>query len=230
MVERVLELDDLLVKEVMTPRPRVMFVNQDDPHEQVWHKIVASRHSHFPVFQGDRDRIAGVVSVKSIYANLAAGTPVRLADLMTEPLFVPTTQSVLQLLECFRRSGKHFAVVADEFGSVVGVVTLVDVLEAIVGEVPLQEQRVPPEIQAREDGTWLVDGTAAIEALESLPGLRFPPDQERAYQTLAGFVLEHLGHIPAEGEKFTALGWHFEIIDMDRPRIDKVLLHPVPPE
>jgi putative hemolysin len=228
MVERVLELDDLLVREIMTPRPKVVFIARDDPHEQVWHKIVASRHSYFPVYHGNRDQVVGTVSVKAIYANLAAGTPVRLADLMTEPLFVPATQTVVQLLESFRQSGKHFAVVADEYGSVVGVATLVDVLEAIVGEVPSQEERSQAEIRTREDGTWLVDATVSIEAVEEkLPGLKFAPYEERDYQTLAGFVMEHLGHVPSEGEIFTAHGWSFEIIDMDRPRIDKVLLRPV---
>jgi putative hemolysin len=230
MVERVLELDDLLVKEIMTPRPKVVFVSRDDPHEKVWHKVVASRHSNFPVYQGNRDHVVGIVAVKSIYANLAAGTAVQLGDLMTDPMFVPSTQSVVQLLESFRLSGKHFAVVADEFGSVVGVVTLVDVLESIVGDVTPQEQRAEPEVRRREDGSWLVDGAAAIDLIEEhVPGLRFTPDENASYQTLAGFVLEHLGHVPAEGEEFTALGWHFEIIDMDRPRIDKVLLRPVPP-
>ncbi|MEO7317442.1 MAG: transporter associated domain-containing protein [Chthoniobacteraceae bacterium] len=147
---------------------------------------------------------------------------------MTEPLFVPATQSVVQLLETFRKSRRHFAIVADEFGSVVGVVSRVDVLEAIVGDVPSQEERIRPEIRARADGTWLVDGTAAIETIEeNLPGLRFGADAERSFQTLAGSVLDHLGHIPAEGEIFPALGWQFEIIDMDRQRIDKVLLRPV---
>lgn len=227
MVERVLALDELLVREIMTPRPKVIFLGQDDRHEQIWHKIVASRHSQFPVYQGNRDHVVGVVYVKSIYANLAAGTPVALADLMTEPLFVPAVQSVVELLESFRQSGKHFAVVADEFGSIVGVVTLVDVLESIVGDVPSREERARPEIRAREDGTWLVDGAAEIEAVEHKLGtLRFPSDDERSYQTLAGFILDHLGHIPAEGEKFVSLGWEFEIIDMDLPRIDKVMLSP----
>lgn len=227
MVERVLELDELIVREIMTPRPKVVFVGRDDPHEQVWHKIVASRHSHFPVFHENRDHIVGVVSVKSIYANLAAGTLAHTGDLMVEPLFVPATQTIVQLLESFRESRKHFAVVADEFGSVVGVVTLVDVLKAIVGDVPSLEERIRPEIRAREDGSWLADGTVDVETIEeAIPTLRFPPDDERDYQTLAGFVMEQLGHIPEEGETFTALGWQFEIIDMDRPRIDKVLLRP----
>jgi putative hemolysin len=230
MVDRVLELDDLMVKEIMTPRPKVVFVNQDDPHEIVWHKIVASRHSYFPVYQGSRDHIVGVVSVKAIYANVAAGARADLRTLMIAPFFVPATQSVVVLLESFRKSGRHFAVVADEFGSVVGVVTLVDVLETIIGEVPSQEERRRPEVRQREDGTALADGTVEIEALEkALPGLRFGSDEERTYQTLAGFVLEHLGYIPAEAEIFTALGWKFEIIDMDGPRIDKILLTPQAP-
>lgn len=230
MVERVLELDELMVKEIMTPRPKVVFVNQDDPHEIVWHKIVASRHSYFPVYQGSRDHIVGVVSVKAIYANVAAGARADLKTLMVAPFFVPATQSVVTLLDGFRKSGKHFAVVADEFGSVVGVVTLVDVLETIIGEVPSQEERRRPQIRQREDGTALVDGTVEIETLEkAFPGLQFESDEDRSYQTLAGFVLDHLGYIPAEAEIFTALGWKFEVIDMDGPRIDKLLLTRVEP-
>jgi len=225
MVERVLALDDLLVREIMTPRPKVIFIGADDPHEQVWHKIVASRHSQFPVYRENRDHVVGVVAVKSIYANLAAGAPVQLADVMTEPMFVPAVQTVVELLESFRQTGRHFAVVADEFGSIVGVVTLVDVLESIVGEVPSQEERTRPEIRLRDDGTWLVAGAADIETIEEkIPGLNFSEGAQGRYQTLAGFILEHLGRIPAEGEIFDALGWKFEIVDMDLPRIDKVLL------
>jgi len=224
----VLELDELVVEEIMTPRPRVVFLSRDDAHDQVWHKIVASSHSHFPVYHGNRDRVVGVVSVKAIYSQIAAGKNVLLGELTTEPLFVPATQTVVQLLESFRASRKHLAVVADEFGSVVGVVTLVDVLETIVGDVPTQQERVQTEVAAREDGSWLLGGMVEIETLEEkMPGLRFPNDNERPYQTLAGFVLDQLGHVPAEGEKFTALGWQFEIIDMDGPRIDKLLVRPV---
>lgn len=228
MVESVLALDDMLVKEIMTPRPKVVFLGRNDPHEQVWHKIVASRRSHFPVFEGNRDHVVGVVAVKSIYANLAAATHVSLGDLMTPPHFVPATQTVVQLLESFKKTGNHFAIVADEFGSVVGVVTLVDVLEAIVGEVPSQEERIRPEIRKREDGSWLIDGALDVETIEEkVTGLTFGDEEERTYQTLAGFILNHLGHIPSEGETFTAVGWKFEIIDMDHPRIDKVLIVPV---
>jgi putative hemolysin len=230
MVQRVLELDEVLVKEIMTPRPKVIFVHRDEPHDRVWHKIVANGHSQYPVYETNRDEVIGVVSVKSIYANLAASAPVQLADLMIKPLFVPTTQTAVRLLETFRQSRMHFAVAVDEFGSVAGVVTLVDVLEAIVGDVPSQEERMRPEIRPRPDGTWLIDGGIDVESVEdTLAGLRFPPYDDRGYQTLAGFVMDHLGRVPAEGDIFEALGWHYEIIDMDGPRIDKILAQPIPP-
>jgi putative hemolysin len=154
MVEHVLDLDVLLVKEIMTPRPKVMFVNQDDPHELVWHKIVASRHSYFPVYRVDRDHVVGIVSVKSIYANLAAGAVVHLDALMTEPLFVPATQSVVQLLESFRQSRKHFAIVADE------PVRSVLVLVLLAGHLALAVGR------AAGAGRRLLGGGASGEATE----------------------------------------------------------------
>jgi putative hemolysin len=230
IVQRVLELDDLPVKAIMTPRPRVIFFNQDEAHEHVWPKIAGSRHSHFPVYQGNRDNIVGVVSVKAIYANLAAGAPVCIRDLMLPPQFVPASQSVMELLDGFRSSGRHFAIVADEFGTTVGVVTLVDVLEAIVGQVPSIEERARPLIRSHDNGSWLVDGTAAIGEIESaIPGLKFAEPDERTYQTLAGFILQQLGHIPQEGEVITTDGYRFEIIDMDRQRIDKVMVRKVDP-
>ena len=124
IVDSALELDRLPVREIMTPRPKVIWLNQDDPHDQIWHKIVVSNHSHFPVYEGNRDHTVGVVSVKAIYANLAAGAGVKLKDLMLPPLIVPESQTVLQLVETFKQSGKHIALVTDEFGSIIGLVTL----------------------------------------------------------------------------------------------------------
>ena len=214
----------------MTPRPRVIFLNQEESHDVLWPKIAGAHHSYFPVYERNRDNVVGAVSVKALYANLAAGVAVVLKDLMVSPFFVPSTQTAVQLLESFRKSGRHFAIVADEFGSVVGVVSLVDVLEAIVGDVPLREDRQRVQIRAREDGTYIVDGAAGIGDMEeALPDLRFPTDDEGAFQTLAGFILHELGHIPAEGETFVANGYHFEVIDMDRQRVDKVMLRPQRP-
>ncbi len=228
IVHSALELDQLPVREIMTPRPKVIWLNQDDPHDQVWHKIVVSNHSHFPVYQGNRDHTVGTVSVKAIYANLAAGVGVKLKDLMVAPLIVPESQTVLQLVETFKQSGKHISLVTDEFGSIAGLVTLNDVMEAVVGEFPSQGERAKPEAKKREDGSWLIDAMIDLEAVErALPGFKFGGAAYSEYQTLAGFVVKSLGHVPKEGETFEAQGYLFEVLDMDRHRVDKVLVMPL---
>lgn len=235
IVHSALELDQLPVREIMTPRPKVIWLNQDDTHDQIWHKIVVSNHSHFPIYEGKRDRTVGVVSVKAIYANLAAGAGVKLKDLMIPPLIVPESQTVLQLVETFKQSGKHIALVTDEFGGIIGLVTLNDVMEAIIGEFPSQGERAQPEARMRDDGSWLIDAMIDLEAVEkALPGFRFGGDAYTEYQTLAGFVVKTLGHVPKEGESFEAQGYVFEVLDMDHHRVDKMLVLPsrnaVPPK
>lgn len=225
IVHQALELDRLPVREIMTPRPKVIWLNQTDSHDQVWHKIVVSNHSYFPVTAGNRDHPAGIVSVKAIYANLAAGVPVRLADLMVKPLAVHETQPILQLVELFKRSGQHVALVVDEFGVTVGIVTLKDIMEAIVGEFPSQGERARPTVLARDDGSWLADGLVDLDAVETaLPGIVFGPDTRRDFQTLAGWLMGRFGRVPTEGEATEQAGYLFEVIDLDGQRIDKVLV------
>jgi len=229
MIESVLALDRLPVREIMMPQPKIMWLNQDDPHEVVWHKIVISQHSYFPVYQGNRDHLVGIVSVKALYANLAAGIPVKLADLATPALVVPETQRVIQLLETFKQSGKHVALVADEFGVIVGLVTLNDVMEAIVGDFESPQERLKPAAKRRDDGSWLVDAMIDLGELERvLPGMQFDAPEERDYHTLAGFVVSQFGHLPCEAETFETQGYRFEVLDMDRHRVDKVLVTRVP--
>jgi putative hemolysin len=180
------------------------------------------------VYQGNRDNAVGVVSVKAIYANLAAGLGVSLKDLMMPPLIVPETQTVLQLVETFKQSGKHIALVTDEFGSIVGLVTLNDVMEAIVGEFLSQHERAKPAAIHRDDGSWLIDGMIDLAAVEkALPGFRFGGDALGQFQTLAGFVVTTFGHVPKEGETFETQGYVFEVLDMDRHRVDKILVLPL---
>jgi putative hemolysin len=147
---------------------------------------------------------------------------------MTSPLIVPESQRVLQLVETFKQSGKHIALVADEFGSIAGLVSLNDVMEAIVGEFPSQGERAKPVAKKRDDGSWLIDAMIDLEAVEkALPGFRFDGGARSEYQTLAGFVVKVLGHVPKEGETFETQGYIFEVLDMDRHRVDKVLAMPV---
>jgi putative hemolysin len=229
IVHNTLELDQLEVREIMTPRPKVIWINVNDPHDQVWHKIVVSNHSYFPVYERDRDHVVGIVSVKAIYAHLAANIPIKLKDLAVQPLVVPASQTVLQLVDVFKKSGKHIAMVADEFGSIVGLLTMNDVMEAIVGEFETQDARSRPNAKKRDDGTWLIDGMLDLESVQkALPGFKLSDESVGDAQTLAGFMTKAFGHVPKEGELIQAHGYIFEVLDMDRHRIDKVLVMQAP--
>lgn len=229
MVEGVLRLDEKQVTEIMTRRAKIVWLDVRDSDENNWRKIVASGHSQFPVYDGSRDNVLGLVTVKALWANAAAGVPNSIRNHVIPPLFVPTQITAVQLLEQFKKTGKHFALVTDEFGSVQGLVTLIDVMEAIVGDLPEPGDRRLPEATRREDGSWLVDGAMAVEdfrkrfKLGALPG-----EEDDDFETLGGFVTDRLGRIPRAGEHFIWSGWKFEVMDMDRHRVDKVLVVPPP--
>jgi putative hemolysin len=230
MIEGVLGLDQLPVTAIMTPRPKIVFLNIDDSEEVNWRKIVASGHSHFPVYQDNRDQVLGMVAVKALWAHAAIGIQTSLKNLLTPPLVVPETMNCIQLLESFKKSGRHAALVADEFGSIQGLVTLIDVMEAIVGDLPAQGQRDQPQAKQREDGAWLIDATLAVNELKTVLHLGELPQEAAAdYQTLGGLVMTQFGRIPATGDRFDWDGWCFEVVDMDRHRVDKVLVSRLPP-
>ncbi|BET66579.1 hemolysin family protein [Opitutales bacterium ASA1] len=231
MVEGVLRLDERGVTEIMTRRNHIVWLDLNADDEINWRRIVASGHSYFPVFDGSRDRVAGMVSVKALWANAAIGLPNNLRDHLVKPFFVSESLTVVQLLETFKRSGRHFALVADEFGSVQGLVTLIDVMEAIVGDLPEPGDRREPQAVQRDDGSWLVDGAMEIRDLKrtfELAGT-LPGEDEEDFHTLGGFVVSELERIPKTGEKFEYAGWRFEVVDMDRFRVDKVLMSRIAP-
>lgn len=227
MVSNVLELDHLLARELMTPRSKIIWIQADETHEQIWHKIVVSGHSMFPVYEDSRDNVIGVLAIKSIYANLAAGATVKVRDLMTAPLMVPESASATKLLETFRTTTKHAALLVDEFGHVTGLVTVHDLLEAIVGDMPTVETKSKPRAMRREDGSWLIDAMLDCESFEEAVSMyRLPAEADREYQTLAGYIIHRLGRVPVEGDYFDEQGYRMEVIDMDGNRVDKVLLIP----
>jgi putative hemolysin len=227
MVEGVLDLDEQSAAELMTPRSRVTWLDLDDPNEVNWRRIAGAGHSDYPVFEGTHDNIRGIVSVKSLWANISMTGSVKLVDVLNHPLFVPSTMTATRLIEEFRTTRRHVALVVDEFGVVEGMVTLKDVVEAIVGRLPERGVRQHyPEIITREDGSWLIDAQLDFEETAQAISLELPDEELEAnrYQTIGGFVLHHLGHIPEEGERFKQNGFCFEIVDMDRQRIDKLLV------
>jgi putative hemolysin len=205
----------------------VTWLDLDDTNEANWRRIAGAGHSDYPVFQGTHDNVMGMVDVKSLWANVSMTGGVRLADVLTHPLFVPATMTAPRLIEEFRNVRRHVALVVDEFGVVEGMVTLKDVVEAIVGRLPERGVRQNyPEIITREDGSWLIDAQLDFEETAQAISLELSDEEleTNRYQTIGGFVLHHLGHIPEEGEKFQQNGFHFEVVDMDRQRIDKLLV------
>lgn len=224
MMEGVLAFEKLDVYDIMIPRPKIVWIDVDAKHDDTWPMIVRSSQAFFPVYQKERDNLVGVVSIKDCYAQLAAGIPVSFRHLMRPPLLVPEMQKASATLETFRDTGIHVAFVIDEFGGVIGMVTLIDLMESIVGDVPSVEERRHLTIQQRVDGSWLIDGLFEIEKLSlHLEGFQVPEGAGDEYQTIAGFFGTRLGRVPVEGDRITDSGWTLEIVDMDGIRVDKVI-------
>jgi len=225
MVERVLRLDEMRVEELMTPSIRIVWINADEAPDVTWRALVASGHSHFPVYRGSRENILGMVSVKALWANMAVGLPAAPADLATQALILPETIPALRALEQLQKARQRVALVSDEFGNITGILSLLDLLEAIVGELPSQEDRHKLRAIQREDGSWLVDATLPVEEFArdlGKPADYFPVDGD--FQTVGGFVVHRLAKIPKEGDHIEYRGHRYEVVDMDRHRLDKVLV------
>ena len=235
MVHGALSLDLISAERLMTPSNRVVWLNLDDSDEVNWRKVVASGHTWFPVFRGSPDRPLGVISVKRLWANLSLAGSASIKDLLTEPPTVPPQCTGTQLLEKFRKDKIHIALVTDEFGRVRGVVSLNDVLESVVGELPNEGSPVaqPKPIRRREDGSWIVDAIVTLDDFREATGIigRFPGEGTGRFTAISGFVMRTLGRIPNEGDRVEALGHIFEVVDMDGHRLDKILVMPkaVPP-
>lgn len=224
MMQGVIGFEKLVAYDIMIPRSKIVWIEQDTRHQDVWPQIMNSTQGVFPVYQGRRENLVGVVSLKDLYGQLAAGDPVNFPAIMTPPLLVPETQKASLLLESFRSSGQRAAFVLDEFGGVSGMVTLMDLMETIVGDVPSKEELLIKPVKQRADGSWLIDGLFEIEKLtERLDGFILPRGGGDEFQTVSGWFMNELGRVPAEADRITAGDWTFEVMDMDRTRVDKVL-------
>lgn len=224
MMQGVIGFEKLVAYDIMIPRSKIVWIEQNAKHEEVWPLIMRSTQGVFPVYQGRRENLVGAVSIKDIYGQLAAGDPVSFPAIMHPPLLVPETQKAGRLLETFRTSGQRAAFVLDEFGSVTGMVTLIDLMETIVGDVPSKEEQLTMPVKQREDGSWLIDGLFEIEKLpERLEGFVMPEGGGDDFQTVSGWLMNELGRVPKETDRITAGEWTFEVVDMDSTRVDKVL-------
>lgn len=221
IIERVFHLGDRNITSLMTHRSDIIWFNLDDSEDKIKEKIIKEPHSNYPICDGGIDNIKGVVSIKDLYITPDS---ILFKDIMQPALFVPENNSAYQLLEKFKKTKVHSAFIVDEYGTVLGLVTLNDILEAIVGEIPQPD--VPDyEIQKRDDGSFLIDGQIPFyDFLTHFEKTEWMNEGEHDFDTLAGFILHELEHIPKTGEKLSWKGFTIEIMDMDGHRIDKVLV------
>ena len=228
MVNRVLRLGDRTVDSVMTPRMRIAWLDQAAPRDENIQVMRETPYSRYPVYRGDESEVVGVLEVKSLLGGIAAGTP-ELFRQLAKPLYVPATARAMDLLEEFRDAETPMALVVDEYGDIEGLVTLNDLLAAVVGATQLGHggNEEHPPIVAREDGSWLVDGSLSTDDLRELLHLdHLPGEDEHDFHTAAGMVMTALGHIPQTGEVFEWRAIRFEVVDLDGARIDKLLVTP----
>lgn len=224
MVEGVFDLRDIRAEEIMRPKPKVLFLEAEDLSSAVADRVVGSQQMVFPVFQDSRDHVVGLVSLRSLYQDSASGQSSPMVKLMTEPVFVSDNQPAISLLARLREAPLFAAVVTDEFGIVRGLVTLQDLVEEVVGDLPLQQMPTDSVIRQTGPDGWLVDGLVEIDqVIAAIPELEAIVEAEHeSFQTLAGFILHRLERLPLEGESFIVGHLKIEVIDMDRQKIDKV--------
>ena len=231
MTERIFDLADDRISAVMTPRPEIAWIDVDAKPHDIATAIRESQFSRFPVARGSIDRIEGAVQTRDVLMIDGADWSIALPAELPKPLVIPESASVLHTLERFRQTGDQMAIVIDEYGGTAGIVTLRDILEAIVGDLPDAGEPPGGEAVRRDDGSWLMDGRLHIDEARELLNLpELPEEQAGVYETLAGFVIAQFGNLPEAGDGVQWGGWGFEVVDMDGRRVDKILATPGPDE
>jgi len=222
IIERVFHLGDRTITSLMTHRSDLIWFELNDNEAAIKEKILQEPHSVYPICDGQIDNIQGVVSIKDLFVT---DDLTLFKDIMQPPLYVPENNTAYQVLEKYKQSKIHSCFIIDEYGSLLGMITLNDILEAIIGDIP--EQHIDDyEIVEREDGSYLVDAQIPFyDFLSRFDKTEWMNEGEQEFDTLAGFILHQLKRIPKTGDKLEWEGFSLEIIDMDAQRIDKVLVN-----
>jgi putative hemolysin len=220
LVHNVFEFGDTTVREVMTPRMAMQGLAVATPPHEVVPRAAEIGHTAFPVYDGSPEQTVGVVTLKELLRAVARNEPPVLAALMQPPIFVPETARISALLRELQRARYELAMVVDEYGSVVGLVTVEDVVEEIVGEIREEGETAPSFITRLPDGSLLIDGMAPVDEVERALGVPLPASRD--YTTVAGFLLATLGSVPARGTSIVAAGRRWTVVEMEGPRIRTV--------
>lgn len=229
IVSRALRLDDIRVVSLMTPRMDIDFIDIEKPLEDNLAKIASSPYSRFPVCRGDLSNVIGIVHGGHLFDQAIERKSMQNLDIaaaIKPPLFIPEALSAMQLLESFKKNRAELALIINEYGEIEGIVTLSDVLSALVGDVVAVDSDIEQDCVQREDGSWLIDGGVSFDRFREIldTEVKFPEEASGSYHTLAGFVLTHFGYIPRVSEYFEWEGFRIEVVDMDKNRIDRLLI------
>jgi putative hemolysin len=228
MVAGVFRLGERRIDAVMTPRTEIEWLDTEDTQEEITHKIVDSTHSRFPVAHSNLDEVLGLVRARDVLARCLAGEPLEPMASLQPPYFVPESASALHAIELLKDTGTPLAFVLDEYGGLQGMVTVTDIVEAIVGDLAGTEAENGPKAVQREDGSWLLDGLLPIDEFKDLFDIdSLPGEAQKQYRTLGGFIVTYLGRIPSVADQFAYGGLRFEVVDMEGHRVDQVLVHMV---
>ncbi len=229
IAQMALRLGDRRLSAVMTPRPQVEWLNLSDSDEENKKKIVTSERSRFPVIDDDPQAVAGIIQAKDLLIAQLAGRPFDLRAALRPPLYLPSTVTALRALEMLKKSGEPMALVVDEYGDFEGLVTLTDILQALVGDIATPGDETDPPIVTRDDGSWLIDGMVPLDELKDVIGLsKLPGEEGSDFHTLGGFMMAQVNRVPSVGDHFSVEGYRFEVVDMDKRRVDRVLIVPPP--
>ena len=224
MVDRIFRLSDQKAYALMTPRTQMLWLDLEDSLDHNLKLIKDNPDTVFPVGRDNLDDFVGILYAKDLLNKVLSKQEINLEKCVKTPMFIPKSMHSFKVLENFKESGIHEAIVLDEFGGVIGFLTMQDILAEVVGDISPSEEE-PIQIIKRNDNSWLIDGLLPIDEFKDHFDIEELPEEERDhYQTMGGFVTSFLGYIPNEGEKFTWHSFSFEIVDMDRVRIDKILL------
>ena len=227
MINEIIRFGDKRASALMTPRVDVQWIDITETEEKILHEALASPHPRMLVCEENIDQIKGVVNVKDVLSFYINHHRLRLADIMFEPLYIPEQVQALKVLEMFRSTKKHFGVVVNEYGSTEGIITLHDLTENIMGDLPAAYDDRNPEVFRRDDGSYLIDGSMKVEDVEDLLRVYslFDDEDERPdINTLGGLAMYKLNRIPKTGDRFELSGYRFEVVDMDGNRVDKLLV------
>lgn len=228
IVERTFRLSDKKVNTLMTPRKEIVWLEMDSSFKVLRNKITQKHHAHYPVCRDSLDKVIGVIRTEHVLTDFLADELIDLKKHIQKPIFIPESMSGLIVLELFKKTGIHLAIVLDEYGNVQGLLTLTDILEAIVGDIPTINELDEEQITKRDDGTFLVDGLLPIDEFKDYFRIKkLPSERTGVYHTIGGFITNKVGRIPVTGDNFEQGDFRYEVVDMDKNRVDKILLTPI---